>query len=91
MSKLSALIDEARVGLSIQQRIPDAKWDSIAGNCGASEIAEIKARLIALETELTTVDKWDGDTQDDIHLAISRFSRLLVLAGALPDTGGITG
>ena len=30
MSKLSALIDEANAGLSIQERIPDAKRDAIA-------------------------------------------------------------
>lgn len=80
MSKLSALIDEANTGLSIQERIPEARWDAIAKHCGVPELAEIEARIVALEGELATVEEWDGDTQDDIHSAISRFSRLLELA-----------
>ena len=73
------LIDDARAGLSIQQGIPGVRWDAIASHCGPSEIEEIKARIIALKEELATVEEWDGDTQDDIHFAIARFSRLLEL------------
>ena len=79
MSKLSTLIDDARAGLSVQQSIPGVRWDAIASHCGPPEIEEIKARIIALKEELATVEEWDGDTQDDIHFAISRFSRLLEL------------
>jgi hypothetical protein len=88
MSKLSALIDDARAGLSVQERIPEARWNAIATHCGAPEIAEIKARIAALKAELATVEEWDGDTQDEIHLAISSFNRLLALTGTPPDTVG---
>lgn len=82
MSKLSVLINDANTGLPIQQRIPDARWDAIAEQCGKEEIAEIEARIASLKAELATVEEWDGDTQDDIHFAIFRFSRLLKLTGA---------
>lgn len=88
MSKLSALIDDAKVGLSIQESIPEARWNAIAAHCGAPEVAEIKARIASLKAELATIEEWDGDTQDDIHLAISRFSRLLVLTGTPSDAVG---
>ncbi|GAA0423969.1 hypothetical protein ACFOY5_13255 [Massilia aurea] len=88
MSKLSALIDDAKVGLSIQERIPEARWNAIAAHCGAPEVAEIKARIAALKAELATIQEWDGDTQDDIHLSISRFSCLLVLTGTPLDVVG---
>ncbi|QBQ39629.1 hypothetical protein E1742_25925 [Pseudoduganella plicata] len=88
MSKLSSFIDNAKVGLSIQERIPESRWDAIAENCGAPEVAEIKARIAGLTAELETIEEWDGDTRDDIHLAISKFSRLLVLTGTLPDVDG---
>jgi hypothetical protein len=45
-------------------------------------------RIAALNAELASVEEWDGDTQDDIYLAISRFSRLLVLIGTPPDKVG---
>lgn len=85
MSRLSSLINDANAGLSLQERIAEAKWDAIAENCGATEVAEIKTRITALKAELATVDEWDGDTRDDIHLAISRFSRLLVLTETPPS------
>jgi hypothetical protein len=88
MSKLSALIDDAKVGHSIQERIPEARWNAIAAHCGAPEVAEIKARIAALKAELATIQEWDGDTQDDIHLSISRFSCLLVLTGTPLDVVG---
>lgn len=88
MSKLSALIADAKAGLSAWERIPEGRWNAIAGHCGAPEVAEIKARIAALKAELATVEEWDGDTQDDIHLAISSFSRLLLLAGTPPDEIG---
>lgn len=81
MSKLSVLINDAKAGLSIQQHIPDARWDAIAEQCGQVEIAEIEARIASLKAELATVEEWDGETQDDIHFAIYRFSRLLKLTG----------
>lgn len=80
MSRLTALIEEAAEGLSIQQSIPEARWDAIARECGAAEIAEIKARTVALRAEWDTVEEWDGDAQDDVHFWIWRFSRLLALA-----------
>jgi len=83
MSKLSALINDAKAGLSIQQRIPDARWDAIADQRGREEIAEIEARIASFRAELATVEEWDGDTQDDIHFAIYRFSRLLKLTGTI--------
>jgi len=88
MSKLSALIDHAKVGLSVQERIPEAKWNAIAVHCGPLEVAEIKMRIAALKAELATVEAWDGDTRDDIHLAISWFSRLLMLTGTAPEIVG---
>jgi hypothetical protein len=80
MSKLSAMIAQASVGLSVQQRISDEKWAAIARQCGYEEIAEIRDRIDALKAELATVEDWDGDTQDEIHRAIAQFTRLLELA-----------
>ncbi|HAO74386.1 hypothetical protein HRF68_15595 [Pseudomonas stutzeri] len=77
MSNLQNLIMKAKNGLSIQQRIPDTKWKEIAAQCGPSEIAEIEQRIQALQAELETVEDWDGDTQDDINLAIFQFKNLL--------------
>ncbi|MGA8134114.1 MAG: hypothetical protein WCA48_08170 [Pseudomonas gingeri] len=82
MSKLSALIAEAKVGLSVQQSIPEARWAAISKQCGGDEIAEIRARIEALKTELASVEEWDGDTQDQINVAIFRFSQLLKLASS---------
>ena len=79
MSNLTTLINDAKAGLSIQESIPDPKWDAIATHCGAPEVAESETRIAALKAALATVEAWDGDTQDDIHFAISRFSRLLAL------------
>lgn len=45
-------------------------------------VEEIKKRIDALRTELANVEEWDGDTQDDINIAISKFSRLLALIDA---------
>ncbi|WP_460110069.1 hypothetical protein [Pseudomonas sp. S3_H04] len=80
MSKLSAMIAQASAGLSVQQRISDEKWAAIAQQCGDEEVAEIRSRIDALRTELSTVEDWDGDTQDEIHLAIAQFARMLELA-----------
>ncbi|WP_242207476.1 MULTISPECIES: hypothetical protein [unclassified Pseudomonas] len=77
MSKLSAMIAQASAGLSVQQRISEEQWTAIARQCGDEEVAEIRDRIDALRAELATVEDWDGDTQDEIHLAISRFSRML--------------
>ncbi|MFJ4246658.1 hypothetical protein [Pseudomonas sp. NPDC089741] len=80
MSKLSALIAQASAGLSVQQSISDDKWVAIAQQCGDEEVAEIRDRIDALKAELLTVEDWDGDTQDEIHLAIAHFTRMLKLA-----------
>jgi len=82
MSKLSALIAEARAGLSIQERIPEARWEAIAKRCRSEEIADIRERIASLKLELASVEEWDGDTQDEISLAIFKFSYLLKLAVA---------
>ena len=84
MSRLAQLVADACTGLSIQERCPDAQWEAIATHCGDAEIAEIKERIASLKAELATVEKWDGDTQDEIHIAISRFSHLLRLANSGP-------
>lgn len=80
MSNLSALIAEAREGLSLQERIPDAKWMAVAKQCGHEEVADIQKRIASLKTELVSVEDWDGDTQDEINVAIFQFSNLLRLA-----------
>lgn len=82
MSNLQKLILEAKNGLSVQERIPDNKWLEIAELCGPAEIAEIEFRIENLRAELVSVEKWDGDTQDDINLAIYKFKQLLDAAKA---------
>ncbi|KIQ12027.1 hypothetical protein YA0729_10350 [Pseudomonas simiae] len=82
MSNLQKLIENAKSGLSVQEKISDEDWQAIAKQCGASEIAEIEQRIARLRAELETIEEWDGDTQDDIHLAISRFTQLLRSAKA---------
>jgi hypothetical protein len=82
MSNLQKLIQEARNGLSVQERIPDKKWREIAALCGPAEITEIEFRIQNLRAELESVEEWDGDTQDDINLAISKFKQLLEAAKA---------
>ena len=77
MSNLQKLIENAKSGLSVQEKISDEDWQAIAKQCGASEIVEIEQRIARLRAELETVEEWDGDTQDDIHLAISSFTQLL--------------
>ncbi|RMV29375.1 hypothetical protein ALP12_200158 [Pseudomonas savastanoi pv. phaseolicola] len=82
MSNLRTLIVNARFGLSVQEKISDEGWQAIARQCGAPEFEEIEQRITRLRAELETVEEWDGDTQDDIHLAISSFTRLLRSAKA---------
>ena len=82
MSNLQKLIENAKSGLSVQEKISGEDWQAIAKQCGASEIEEIEQRIARLRAELETVEEWDGDTQDDIHLAISRFTQLLRSAKA---------
>ncbi|ANI60930.1 hypothetical protein [Pseudomonas sp. GR 6-02] len=84
MSTLSTLIMQAREGLCIQQKIPQEKWEEIASQCGPAEIAEIKERIAALKAELGTIEEWDGETMDDINIAIYRFSLLLELSVGAP-------
>ncbi|MCP1509937.1 hypothetical protein J2Y83_000064 [Pseudomonas marginalis] len=82
MSNLQKLIENAKSGLSVQEKISAEDWQAISKQCGAPEIAEIEQRIARLRAELETVEEWDGDTQDDIHLAISRFTQLLRSAKA---------
>ncbi|AZC24388.1 hypothetical protein [Pseudomonas sessilinigenes] len=82
MSKLTALIAEAKAGLSVQQNIPQAAWEAIARQCGEAEIVEIEARIATLTAQREAVEEWDGDTQDDLYFAIANFTRLLALAVA---------
>lgn len=77
MSNLQKLIENAKSGLSVQEKISAEDWQAIAKQCGASEIHEIEQRIARLRAELETIEEWDGDTQDDIHLAISSFTQLL--------------
>ncbi len=77
MSNLQKLIENAKSGLSVQEKISADGWQAIAKQCGASEIHEIEQRIARLRAELETIEEWDGDTQDDIHLAISSFTQLL--------------
>ena len=77
MSNLQKLIENAKSGLSVQEKISADGWRAIAKQCGASEIHEIEQRIARLRAELETIEEWDGDTQDDIHLAISSFTQLL--------------
>ena len=76
MSHLQNLLLQAKEGLQPWERIPDAKLPIIVAQCGVAELAEIHARIDSLREELATIEEWDGDTQDDIHLAISFFSKL---------------
>lgn len=80
MSKLTALIAEAKAGLSVQQNIPQAAWEAIALQCDEAEIVEIKTRIASLTAAREAVEEWDGDTLDDYYFAIANFTRLLELA-----------
>ncbi|NWA28537.1 hypothetical protein HX866_26970 [Pseudomonas gingeri] len=82
MSKLKTLIAEARASQPIHERISAANWALIAQQCGQAEIAEIQERIAHLKVELTSVEVWDGDTQDDINLAIYAFTQLLKSASS---------
>lgn len=82
MSNLQNLIVNARSGLALDEKISDDSWHAIAKQCGAAEIEEIEQRIVSLRAELETVEEWDGDTQDDIHLAIYSFTQLLKAAKA---------
>lgn len=80
MTNLKKLIAEESRGLSIQGRISDVRWAAIAAQCGAAEIAEIQDRIASLNSELASIEEWDGDAQDEIHIAIYRFTQLLKMA-----------
>ncbi|WP_226505181.1 hypothetical protein [Pseudomonas sp. MWU16-30317] len=82
MSKLSVLIAEARIGLSIQESVSQASWKAIAVRCRDEEVADIRGRIEGLKLQLASVEEWDCDTQDEINVAISKFSYLLKLASA---------
>ncbi len=80
MSRLQALLVDAKRGLAAWEKIPAVKLPGIAAQCGPEELAEIDARIAALQAELLTVEEWDGDTRVDIHLAIELFTELKRLA-----------
>ncbi|MGC5699144.1 hypothetical protein J4P02_02955 [Pseudomonas sp. NFXW11] len=80
MSQLTALIEQARAGLSVQQNIPAAAWEAIAKQCAEAEVADIKTRIASLKAAREAVEDWDGDTRDDLYFAIANFNRLLELA-----------
>lgn len=82
MSQLTALIAQAQAGLSVQQNIPQERWEAIATQCGTEEIAEIKTRIASFKADREAVEDWDGDTRDDLYFAIADFTRLLELASA---------
>lgn len=82
MSQLTALIAQAKAGLSVQQDIPQQRWEAIATQCGAEEIAEIKTRIASLKAAREAIEDWDGDSRDDLYFAIANFTRLLELATA---------
>lgn len=81
MSRLQNLLLEAKAGLEPWEQIPESRLSTIAEQCGIAEVAEIQERINALKFELTMVEDWDGDTQDDIHLAIAFFNKLAEMAG----------
>jgi len=87
MSRLQNLLLQAKEGLQPWERIPGTKLPAIAAQCGVAELAEIRARIGALQQELATVEDWDGDTQDDIHLTINFFSKLADLVEELNAKG----
>lgn len=57
---------EAEIGKKMAKRV--------AEQCGPYELKELQERIKELECELSSVEEWDGDTQDDIHDALSYFS-----------------
>ena len=79
MSNLQSLLLTAKDGLALGQSIPQSRWAAIAAKCGPTELAEIQIRIAKLRSELVAVEEWDGDTQDDIHVAIDFFTQLAAL------------
>ena len=77
MSSLQSILLEAKEGLSPWERLPATRCRQIAVQCGPEEICEIHDRIASLKAELLTVEDWDGDTQDDINMAIAFFNGLL--------------
>ena len=77
MNKLTNLFIAARKGLSPYDRTPDAALTSIANQCGRDEIASIHIQLKQLKAELIMCPEWDGDTQDQIWLAIQMLRTLM--------------
>ncbi|MHC8301598.1 hypothetical protein [Pseudomonas sp. ZS1P83] len=53
---------------------------AVAKQCGDEEIADIQELIKSLKAELASVEDWDGDTQDEINVAISLLSNLLRFA-----------
>jgi hypothetical protein len=79
MSKLQEILVRATTDLAPGESIPRDRWEGIAAECGPDEVTEIHERMGALRSELDALKTWDGDTSDDIHLALEFFARLLAL------------
>ena len=73
MSNLQKILEQAKAGMKPWQPIPKAQWQAIAADCGQ----DIERRILNLRNELAETPEWDGDTQDDINLALWFFKSLL--------------
>jgi len=80
MSELQRILVAETEGLAPGQPIPKVRWPAIAALCGPAEVAEMHERVARLRTELAAVEEWDGDTRDDIHIAIQFFRQLIALS-----------
>jgi len=80
VSRLQDILLKAKDGLQPGVSIPESDWPAIASQCGKPEVEEMKLRIKELEKELKSVEKWDGDTQDDIYKTIYFFEKLVELS-----------
>lgn len=80
MSRLQALLIEAKTGLRPWEPIPRHLWAAIAARCGDPELAELTNRIAMVQRELADTPAWDGDSHDDIHGAIFFFQTLLTMS-----------
>ena len=77
MSRLVALLKEARASQGVQKGLYGPFPVHIAESCGPPEISEIIDRLDTLSAEFHAIEEWDGETRDDIWRAQKGFSELL--------------
>ena len=66
--------------------IPESHYPSIAKQCGASELEDIRERLDDLDRQAAEIPDWDGDAQDSIWRARRMFASILRFRGH-PGTG----